>query len=208
MKHLNALMLLMVVTLALSITFCNRGVSTAATDQNKGKEMDRELKKIDKEKSAVKSTEPAESEKVNSSGPPMRNFYGSDPDTVIMMKKTSCYGDCPVYQVSILSNGTLSYHGKRNVERKGHFSASISLSKIRKIDQRMDNISILNMANHYPEEGEDILDISNIILLTQFKSKKKEIFINHGAPEELMNFVSYIEQIVESVDWKIAHPKH
>lgn len=36
----------------------------------------------------------------------------------IQLERTMCFGECPVYKVEILSDGTVNYNGEMFVEKK------------------------------------------------------------------------------------------
>lgn len=140
--------------------------------------------------------------------PPLRKADPETPDTVIMLQKTSCYGKCPVFIATILSNGTMNYTGKRNVEKVGHYTAKIPKLEIRKIDRELMRVNILKFADHYPLDRQDIVDISNTIIYTQFDGENKRIFINHGAPDELKRLINKIERILEEANWERGNSNH
>ena len=129
------------------------------------------------------------------------------PDTVVSMETTACYGECPIYIATLMSDGSLYYLGRKFVDNVGYYQAKVSYKHIRTIDQKMQAMDILSKAQHYPEDGEDILDVSNTILTIEFKGKRKKIHINHAAPVELNSFVTYLEDFFKNIDWQPASPK-
>ena len=42
-------------------------------------------------------------------------------ELIASIKKTACYGTCPTFETKIYSDGRVTYHGKKNVERVGHY---------------------------------------------------------------------------------------
>src|SRR4026209_824321 len=48
------------------------------------------------------------------------------PDTKIGLQRTSCYGQCPIYAVSIDAGGTVTYDGEMFVRVVGRQTARIS----------------------------------------------------------------------------------
>jgi len=43
----------------------------------------------------------------------------------ITLKRTPCYGTCPIYDVNISENGEVKYYGEHYVEKTGHHQWSI-----------------------------------------------------------------------------------
>ena len=54
-------------------------------------------------------------------------------DVVIKLQRTSCYGPCPIYTVTIDAVGNVNYEGAKNVRVVGHQSDRIPLSGVRAI---------------------------------------------------------------------------
>ena len=48
----------------------------------------------------------------------------------IQLERTMCFGECPVYKVEILSDGTVHYDGDMFVEKTGKHSWQIDASTI------------------------------------------------------------------------------
>jgi hypothetical protein len=53
----------------------------------------------------------------------------------IKLKRTPCYGSCPVYEVEILANGTVNYNGEMFVEMDGAHSWKIEPENIELLNQ-------------------------------------------------------------------------
>lgn len=140
--------------------------------------------------------------------PPVRHQDPESPDTVFMLQKTACYGKCPVFTATILSNGTMKYTGKRNVDKVGQYTSKISRIEISKIDRELKRVDILSFAEHYPLDRQDIVDAANTIIYTQFDGESKRIFINHGAPDELKRLINKVERILEEANWEKGNSNH
>lgn len=57
----------------------------------------------------------------------------AQPYLVIMLKRTGCYGTCPVFEAKIFSDGQAIYDGVRHVERIGLFEASVDSIWIQRV---------------------------------------------------------------------------
>ena len=133
---------------------------------------------------------------------PMRNPFVSDPDTVIHIEKTGCYGDCPVFTATILATGASFYQGKQGVEKVGAFTANMHKRVIRKIDEKLSAIEFYEMEGRYPENEKEIIpDLPWIYIFSEFEAKENHIAINHSAPENLKDFILYVEQELDKLRW-------
>jgi hypothetical protein len=50
------------------------------------------------------------------------------PDALIRLQRTSCFGPCPIYTVTIDARGTVTYEGERSVRIVGRRTAHIDKS--------------------------------------------------------------------------------
>lgn len=53
----------------------------------------------------------------------------------IQLERTMCFGECPVYKVEILSDGTVYYNGEMFVEKIGKHSWQIDEANIEKLNK-------------------------------------------------------------------------
>jgi len=47
----------------------------------------------------------------------------------VMMKRTACFGKCPIYYIEIFENGIMRYHGERFVKDSGIYEKNIGAAK-------------------------------------------------------------------------------
>jgi hypothetical protein len=58
--------------------------------------------------------------------------HAEDP-VIIVLERTRCYGDCPVYRLTITNAGRVEYVGEESVKVKGSAKSSISLAEVRRL---------------------------------------------------------------------------
>lgn len=54
-------------------------------------------------------------------------------DALVYFGKTDCLGKCKVYDIYVYKDGTVSYNGLKNVEKKGEYQTKISSEKLKEI---------------------------------------------------------------------------
>ncbi|SRR6056297_413760 len=132
-----------------------------------------------------------------------RNPFVSNPDTVIHLVKTACFGNCPVFTATILASGEVMYHGKQDVERIGHYEARIHKRIIEALDEKMMSMEFYDLNERYPDNQEEIiLDAPWTYVFSENGKKRNFIAINHGAPEELRNLIYFVEREFEQLNWQ------
>ena len=112
---------------------------------------------------------------------------------IINIKKTSCFGYCPVYDAAIFPDGTVAYDGQENVKHVGYFEFKITQNEINDIRKSIDSLNVFALSDEYDE---NITDIPSTILTFYQNDKAKRIKVRYGAPQKLNEFINKVHAIV------------
>ncbi len=123
--------------------------------------------------------------------------------SLISMKRTPCYGTCPQYQVTIFSNGSIKYEGKRYVDKIGCFHSKLSKKKIENI------ISLVNKINYFKLDSEylsNVTDLPSVVTQVSINGKNYRILDEKFSETKLNILYDEIDKlIIEVDDWKTCH---
>ena len=119
----------------------------------------------------------------------------SEEDLLIEMKRTPCYGFCPVYTLKIGKNGKGLFEGVENVEKTGRFSFSLTSEELQELEDAFLQINFYQLQNIY---NADVSDLPTTYLTYIKDGKRKKIMDYYGAPEELRTLENRIETLVLS----------
>jgi hypothetical protein len=123
-------------------------------------------------------------------------------DFSISLERTACFGFCPVYQITVESNGTVTYQGEMFVAVEGEQSSQISQDQIRQIARQLESIDFLSLQDEYTDRG--ATDMPSAILTLQVNGETKRVVHYHGdfsAPEKLTRLENLIDEITNSTQW-------
>ncbi|NOT37222.1 MAG: hypothetical protein HOP11_07570 [Saprospiraceae bacterium] len=137
-------------------------------------------------------------------------FDGIPVYEVFSYEKTPCFGYCPVYTFSLLSDGTACLSQKGTpTELLGRSTSTACISnKIHiwnKIKNKAKAINFHKLSNVYPNDGSIVVDISKSIINIHLDGKLLRVEDCLGAPPELDGFEDYIEKLIE--EFRIELPK-
>lgn len=121
---------------------------------------------------------------------------------VARIKKSPCFGKCPVFEAVLYSDGSASYKGKKNVEMLGEYEAQASEELAKLILEKAETIKYFELEDTYPTSGRLIKDIPNTVTELNKNGQKKQITNNHNAPQELQDFEKYLLTTFDSLNWK------
>ncbi|MFL6282250.1 MAG: DUF6438 domain-containing protein [Pyrinomonadaceae bacterium] len=128
-------------------------------------------------------------------------------DTVITLERTECFGTCPVYKVSVSADGTVTFDGKKNVEKKGVATGKINEAEVGRLVAGFEAVNYFSLRDAYtprsgncPEVATD-LPSANTSITTGGKSKAVQHYHGcRGSKEELEGLTELENKIDEAAD--------
>ncbi len=124
------------------------------------------------------------------------------PYLVAVIKKTECYGICPVFEVRLFSNGHLTYNGEKDVPMLGRYEAWEEKSFLDGIKTRAYQMGYFGLLDVYPANQKGIEDIPKTITYLNFDEREKTIINNYASPKVLRDFEDFLETKLLQVNWK------
>lgn len=118
------------------------------------------------------------------------------------IKRTPCYGKCKVYEVNFYAKGYATYEGKSNVKKIGKYRAELGMEQARLILEKAQEAGYFEAENEYPADGKTIPDFPYTITYVQLGEERKEIKNNYDAPQAILDFEAYLDEVASSLDWK------
>ena len=134
-------------------------------------------------------------------------------DTLISLQRTSCFGPCPVYTVTIDARGTVRYEGEKFVRVVGRQTARIDRSLVAKLLAHAERIHFFDMRNAYRTiENPDgsttmVTDLPTKIVTVTMNRRTKRVEDYVGAPDALNAFEEAIDQAAGTQRWVFTDEK-
>ena len=140
-------------------------------------------------------------------GPAVAQESDLPPDALIRLERTSCYGPCPIYTVTIDARGRVTYEGGGSVRVVGYRTAEIDTSIVAGLLARAQHIQFFEMRDAYREiQNPDGTVTSVTDLPTKFvsvtvngRTKKVEDYL--AAPDSLAEFEREIDIAANTKRW-------
>ena len=133
----------------------------------------------------------------------------SDPSEVteISLERTRCFGTCPVYKLTVLSDGTVTYDGKEYVKEIGRRSGTISKKQFQELASKAKEIKFFSLKNEYlTKEASDgsivtVTDLPTRIITVKTRKDSKTIRNYYGGPDHLKTLELMIDKTCNSEIW-------
>lgn len=130
-------------------------------------------------------------------------FEVSSPQKIAGIKKTACYGECPVFEVTFYSDGKVIWEGKRFTDKIGRYTVQLPKAEITNIIQKGRNMGYFAFNDSYPKDKIQMIpDLPNTVTFLSYANEFKQVINNYDAPTNLKNFEAYLLDICNSIDWE------
>jgi hypothetical protein len=126
-----------------------------------------------------------------------------NPFKSIKIKRTPCYGSCPVYEAEVLADGSVKYIGEMFVKKMGVHKWKLELDKVELLNKLICKYDYFNIE----EKESNILTSCSPSCITTIKlqdGRKRRIeneYGNNKYPDKLKTFENRIDQIIGSSDY-------
>ena len=108
-------------------------------------------------------------------------FHPNDLSSVLVtLKRTACYGTCPVYSVTVHGNGLVEYFGEFRVDIPGAQTARIPPGSVKNLLRDFDEIHFFELKDKY---FEGCTDMPTAIISVSVQGKTKEVSNHFGGCE-------------------------
>lgn len=124
------------------------------------------------------------------------------PVIMTKLKRESCHGKCPVFEIRIYDDGLVFYNGINHVPRIGWHEAQIDSFTLDKIQRKANEIGYFKMKNTYPSYGQVINDLPTTITYMKAGEAEKTITNHHNSPIHLQRFEAYLDELMDNLKWK------
>jgi hypothetical protein len=128
--------------------------------------------------------------------------------SAIALERTACFGDCPVYRISVSPEGLISYEGRAHVRQLGRASAQIPAERVNALLSELENAGYFSLAARYtsaePVCGRYSADSPSAITSVQLGNRSKRIEHDHGCgavPRALAVLEQRIDEVLGSARW-------
>jgi hypothetical protein len=118
---------------------------------------------------------------------------------LIIYSKTACFGNCPVYAMTIYENGEAILEGEKNIDKIGKYSLKLSQPEIDTLLKEFERAHFFELQDRYYKP---VTDLPTTFITLTLGNKTKKITDYYGAPEKLKVLEEKIEEIVNKRAWK------
>lgn len=135
-------------------------------------------------------------------------------DTLITLSRTSCFGYCPNYTLTISADGVVTFEGREYVKTKGTVKSRISRKQLQQLISEFKNLNYFSLRDQYQSEEDGCstvwTDYPSATTSIRINGKSKSILHYYGChkdpgnamyPKGLTELETRIDEIVGTERW-------
>ncbi len=115
----------------------------------------------------------------------------------IKIKRTGCFGTCPIYEMTIFADGSALYTGKRFVEVTGKQSHEFDRTRIEAILERAERIDFRSLQATY--DNPSISDMESVYI--EHNGTTVKVRYKVDVPEPLLKLIADVHQCAVDAGW-------
>ena len=118
---------------------------------------------------------------------------------VAVMKKSACFGKCPVYTLNIMDNGRVEYHGIIHTEKTGAWSQMLPVDSFNQIVRAIQETDLWQYDDVYKSDASDF----PVTTITYYQGdSSKTVKGDYIRPEGVRQLEDKLKLIANSEGWR------
>ncbi len=122
------------------------------------------------------------------------------PVKVIELKKTRCYGSCPVYTLTIYKNKTAHLVGEKYMDLIGDYKAKVPDNIFEQLMEKFKKSNFFKFRDKYLKRG--ITDLPTTYLTFSYEKQTKTIQDYYGTPKAIKDLEKEVENLLKILEWQ------
>jgi uncharacterized protein DUF6438 len=126
----------------------------------------------------------------------------------VTLERTSCFGTCPVYRVSISRSGLVRFEGKKHVARAGADTSRVSKGSVDSLLAELEGAGYFDFDDRYVAGaracGLYATDLPTVVTEVTDSTRSRRIEHDRGcsaAPPELSRLENRIDEVAGTARW-------
>lgn len=120
------------------------------------------------------------------------------PEDWVELRRGPCFGNCPVYEVTLRADGTATYRGGDFAPRQGQWGGTVDPQRVERLLARLDSAGFWSM----PRDRQlRIIDLPQTVLRARAGGREHAVHTNL-TPEELAPLHAAIDSVADGVVWR------
>ncbi len=119
---------------------------------------------------------------------------------LVEMKKGPCFGQCPVFTLTVYANGLMSYRGERYTDKMGLYQKRLPKRDLNELREALRKANLWQYADVYRSDFPDLPAVT----LTYFEGdRSKTILGKESRPDVVIELENRLTQLANMSGWRL-----
>jgi hypothetical protein len=131
------------------------------------------------------------------------------PASEIVLERGPCFGTCPIYRVTLRSDGTATFVGWNHVGRVGVYHGAITAADFRRVADRFASARFRELDDSYLQP---IMDLPVVRTTLVRGDSGRKVVLDHGVvgvaavegPAVLLELQAAIDRVADGIAWSLV----
>ena len=115
------------------------------------------------------------------------------------LRRTPCFGNCPVYTFKVYTDGWATYEGSNFVDLLGVYIAQLTNAQMREVEKIFGDARFYTFKDEYDDSR---LDIPSMIIEYHGPRGIKKVTARTSIPQTFRTMVVDLQELSDSITWK------
>lgn len=120
-------------------------------------------------------------------------------NAIARIQRTACYGRCPIYTLTVYSDGSVLYEAQKWVKEEGTFQGKANPEKFQQLLNKANEIGFFELKDEY--DSEYVTDLPSVITTLRSDDVLKQVVNRYQGPEKLSEFEKYFDTLYLELQW-------
>lgn len=124
-------------------------------------------------------------------------------DTLLLYKKTPCFGACPVFTLTIMMDGKAYLMGQKNMQYIGGYTAEWNADVMKALDEKMRAIQFYSLPRVF--DNPKVTDLPSTYIGYTLGNNLHTIKCRYQTPQNLKDLSVWLDAEMEKTKWNLIN---
>ena len=134
--------------------------------------------------------------------------HNATPAPMVSMERTTCFGMCPAYRVTLATDGRVTFDGIAHVQTMGPASAQASPAQLQTVRAAIEQADLRSLSDHYTTHADGcsplMMDMNGVKITISDAHGSKTVNFYYGCRGAIANQVRpRIDKLASTIDQQL-----
>ncbi len=118
-------------------------------------------------------------------------------DVLVQIKTEPCFGECPVYTLTVYQDSTIEYSGRMFVIKKGEYKGVAEAHHMEELKSTLKNSGFFKLDEVYDDEA--LTDLPTTTIMVRLGDRNHKVRGRYGEPQEFITLSNFLFEFIDEL---------